>query len=125
MNKKLARLRRARQTRIKIGKLNVHRLSVHRTNKHIYAQVFSICGTKVLASASTLEVEVRQALNAGADKKGVGGTKVAAAIVGKRIAEKAQSIGITKAAFDRSGLLFHGRVAELAQAAAQAGLKAT
>lgn len=123
MNKKLARLRRARQTRIKIGKLNVHRLSVHRTNKHIYAQIFSICGTKVLASASTVELEVRQALNADADKKAPGGTKVAAAFVGKRIAERGLSVGVKRVGYDRSGNRYHGRIAEVGQAAREAGLE--
>ncbi len=120
MNKKLARLRRARQTRIKIAKLNVHRLTMHRTNKHIYAQIFSVCGTQVLASASTVEQEVRQELMTQAGK---GGTVAAAALIGKRIAEKAQRIGIKNVASDRSGFRYHGRLQGLAEAAREGGLQ--
>jgi large subunit ribosomal protein L18 len=120
MDKNQARSRRARQTRIKIAELNVHRLSVFRTNLHIYAQVFSECGTKVLASASTLEAEVRLQL---ADQSGKGGNAAAAALIGKRIAEKAKAAGIESVAFDRSGLRYHGRVKALAEAAREAGLK--
>src|SRR6201996_6374961 len=87
MDKTQSRLRRARQTRIKIAELQVARLAVHRTNTHIYAQVFSPCGTKVLASASTLEAEVRAQL---ADQSGKGGNVAAATLIGKRIAEKAK-----------------------------------
>ena len=114
MDKTQSRLRRARQTRIKIAELQVARLAVHRTNTHIYAQVFSPCGTKVLASASTLEAEVRAQL---ADQTGKGGN------VGKRIAEKAKAAGVESVAFDRSGFRYHGRVKALADAAREAGLK--
>ena len=120
MDKTEARLRRARQTRIKIAELQAHRLSVHRTNLHIYAQVFSPCGTKVLASASTLEAEVRQQL---AEQSGKGGNVAAATLIGKRIAEKAKAAGVETVAFDRSGLRYHGRVKALAEAAREAGLK--
>ena len=112
-----SRLRRARQTRLKIAELNVARLAVHRTNLHIYAQVFSEDGTKVLASASTAEAEVRKELN------GNGGNTAAATLVGKRIAEKAKAAGIEAVAFDRSGFRYHGRVKALADAAREAGLK--
>ncbi len=131
MNKKVARLRRARRTRLKIAELKVYRLSVHRTNKHIYAQIFSQCGEKVLVSASTLEAEVRQQLaanDAKSDAKkehknsGQGGNVAAAALIGKRIAEKAKAAGIEGVAFDRSGFQFHGRVEQLAKAAREAGL---
>jgi large subunit ribosomal protein L18 len=111
MNKKQARLRRARQTRIKIASQdNVHRILVHRSNQHIYVQVYSMCGQKVLLSASTLDVEVKKAL---AGKSG--GNKDAAKIVGAEIAKRIVVAGIDKAhfAFDRSGLPFHGRVKEL------------
>ena len=84
MDKTQSRLRRARQTRVKIAELQVARLAVHRTNTHIYAQVFSPCGTKVLASASTLEAEVRAQL---ADQTGKGGNVAAATLIGKRIAD--------------------------------------
>ncbi len=120
MDKNQSRTRRARQTRIKIAELNVHRLSVHRTNTHIYAQVMSQCGTKVLASASTLEAEVRLQL---ADQTGHGGNTAAAAVIGKRIAEKALAAGVESVAFDRSGFRYHGRVKALADAAREAGLK--
>lgn len=120
MDKNQARLRRARQTRIKLAELKVHRLAVHRTNLHIYAQVFSPCGTQVLASASTVEAEVRKEL---AGKEGKGGNANAAALIGRRIAEKAKAAGVETVAFDRSGFRYHGRVKALAEAAREAGLK--
>jgi large subunit ribosomal protein L18 len=119
MDKKESRLRRGRQTRIKIAQLGVNRLSVHRTNLHIYANLISP-DAKVLVSASTLEAEVRAEL---AGKTGKGGNAEAAALVGKRVAEKALQAGITEVAFDRSGFRYHGRVKALAEAAREAGLK--
>ena len=116
LDKKVARLRRARQVRAKIAELNAVRLTVHRSNCHIYAQVIGPDGMKVLAAASTMEPEVRQALKYGGNVK-------AAAEVGKRIAEKAKKLGIEAVAFDRSGYKFHGRVKALAEAARAAGLK--
>src|SRR5215510_9680952 len=101
IEKKAARLRRAQQTRAKIAELTSVRLTVHRSNSHIYAQVIAQDGTKVLAAASTVEPEVRQALKNG-------GTVKAAVEVGKRIAEKAKAAGIETVAFDRSGYKFHG-----------------
>jgi large subunit ribosomal protein L18 len=94
----------------------VTRLAVHRTNQHIYAQVISGDGGKVLASASTAEKEVRSQL-------ANGGNRAAATVVGKRIAEKAKKLGIERVAFDRSGFRFHGRVKALAEAARESGLK--
>ena len=120
MDKKLSRLRRAKQTRAKIRELRVNRLSVHRTNTHIYATIFSSRGDVVLVSASTVEPEVRAQLTGHA---GLGGNAAAAAIVGKRVAEKAVAAGITSVAFDRSGFRYHGRVKALAEAAREAGLK--
>jgi len=115
MNTQEARVRRARKTRAKIAAVKAVRLSVHRTNGHIYAQIISADGGKVLASASTLEKDVRaQAPN--------GGNVSAAALVGKRLAEKAKAAGIEKVAFDRSGFKFHGRVKALAEAARENGL---
>ena len=114
--KNQARLRRARKTRAKITELKVLRLSVHRTNSHIYAQVFSSCGSTVLASASSLEPEVRKELTNG-------GNVGAAAVIGKLIAERAKKAGIEQVAFDRSGFQYHGRVKALAEAAREAGLK--
>ncbi len=120
MDKKAARMRRARQTRLKIGELGITRLAVHRTNQHIYASVVSGDGTKVIASASTVEAEVRKDL---AGKSGKGGNAEAAAMVGKRVAEKARAAGVETVAFDRAGFRYHGRVKALAEAAREAGLK--
>ena len=114
--KKEARQRRARKTRARIAEKKTVRLAIHRTNLHIYAQVISACGSKVLASASSNEAEVRKDLASG-------GNKAAAAVVGKRIAEKAKSAGITQVAFDRSGNRYHGRVKALAEAAREHGLQ--
>jgi large subunit ribosomal protein L18 len=116
MNKKVARLRRARKTRAKIAELKVVRLSVHRTNCHIYAQVYSGCGTRVLAAASTVEADMRGTIPNG-------GNVDAAKAVGKLIAERAKAQGITEVAFDRSGFKYHGRVKALAEAARESGLK--
>jgi large subunit ribosomal protein L18 len=113
------RLRRSRQTRVRIATQRVARLTVYRSNLHIYASVISDDGAKVLASASTAEKEVREALGAA----GKGGNASAATIVGKRIAEKAKAAGIESVAFDRAGYAFHGRVKALAEAAREAGLK--
>jgi large subunit ribosomal protein L18 len=119
MTKKEQRLRRSRQTRVRIAQADVARLSVHRSNLHIYASIFSDDGTQVLASASTAEKEVREQLGAA----GKGGNVAAATLIGKRIAEKAKAAGIEKVAFDRSGFAFHGRVKALAEAAREAGLQ--
>ena len=119
LTKKEQRLRRARQTRIRIAQQGVARLSVNRTNLHIYASVISGCGTKVLASASTAEADVRKELGAA----GKGGNVAAATLVGKRVAEKAKAAGVEKVAFDRAGYAFHGRVKALAEAAREAGLQ--
>ena len=116
MNKKQARIRRAGQTRARIAEQRANRLVVSRSNCHIYAQIIAPSGDKVLASASTIEAEVRK------DVKN-GGNKAAAAIVGKRIAEKAKALGIGAVAFDRSGYRYHGRVKALADAARESGLK--
>jgi large subunit ribosomal protein L18 len=116
LDKKQNRLRRARRGRSKIRELKANRLSIHRTPQHIYAQVIGSDGSKVLASASTLEAEVRKGIKNG-------GNVEAAAIVGARIAEKAKAVGIDTVAFDRSGFRYHGRVQALADAAREAGLK--
>lgn len=115
MDKNQARLRRSRKTRAKLAELKMVRLSVFRTNCHMYAQIIDASGSKVLASASTVEADVRKDLTNG-------GNAAAAAIVGKRIAEKAKSLGIEKVAFDRSGFRYHGRVKSLADAARENGL---
>ena len=116
MNKKDARVRRARQTRLRIAEQGATRLVVGRSNCHIYAQIIAPTGDKVLVSASTLEADVRK------DVKN-GGNKAAAVVVGKRIAERARAVGIDAVAFDRAGFRFHGRVKALADAAREGGLK--
>ncbi len=116
MNKRQARVRRARQTRVRIALQRATRLTVGRTNSHIYAQLIAPTGDKVLASASTLEADVRKDVTNG-------GNTAAAAVVGKRIAEKAKALGIEAVAFDRAGFRFHGRVKALADAAREGGLK--
>jgi len=119
LNKKEQRLRRARQTRIRIAKQGVARLTVSRSNLHIYASVISGCGTNVIAAASTAEADVRKSLGA----TGKGGNVNAAQVIGKRIAEKAKAAGVEKVAFDRAGFAYHGRVKALADAAREAGLQ--
>ena len=114
--KNLARLRRARQTRLKIREVAAARLTVHRTNAHIYAQITSPAGDKVIATASTLEKDLRGQLKNGGNRK-------AAEVIGQRIAEKAKQAGIEKVAFDRAGYRYHGRVKALAEAARAGGLK--
>lgn len=116
LDKKQNRLRRARKSRSKIAQLAINRLSVHRTPRHIYAQIIAPDGGTVLASASTLEKDVRKGTQST-------GNVTAAAIVGARIAEKAKAAGIDTVAFDRSGFQYHGRVKALADAAREAGLK--
>ena len=119
LTKKEQRLRRSRQTRIRIAQQGVARLTVNRTNLHIYASVVSGDGSKVLATASTAEADVRKELGAA----GKGGNAHAAHMSGKRIAEKAKAAGVEKVAFDRAGFAFHGRVKALADAAREAGLQ--
>ena len=119
LTKKEQRLRRSRQTRVRIAMQQTARLAVHRSNLHIYANIISDDGARVLASASTAEKEVRAQLGAA----GKGGNTAAATIIGKRIAEKARAAGIEKVAFDRSGFAYHGRVKALAEAAREAGLQ--
>ena len=119
LSKKEQRLRRARQTRIRIANQGAVRLTVNRTNLHIYASVISGDGAKVLVTASTAEAEVRKALGA----SGKGGNVAAAQLIGKRLAEKAKAAGVEKVAFDRAGFAYHGRVKALADAAREAGLQ--
>jgi len=111
-----ARQRRARKTRAKIAGQKAVRLVISRSNLHIYAQIISASGDQVLASASTVEVDL---------KKDVanGGNIAAAVLVGKRIAEKAKSAGVVEVAFDRSGYKYHGRVKALADSAREHGLQ--
>ena len=114
--KKVSRIRRATRSRAKIKELAVYRLSVHRTPRHIYAQVIAPNGSEVVASVSTVQADIKGGL------KSTGNIE-AAAQVGKAIAEKAKSAGITKVAFDRSGFKYHGRVKALADAARENGLE--
>jgi large subunit ribosomal protein L18 len=114
--KDIARIRRARQTRIRIRENGAARLTVHRSNEHIYAQITTATGDKVLACASTLDKDLRGQLKSGGNRK-------AAELVGQRIAAKAKEKGIEKVAFDRAGYRYHGRVKALAEAARSGGLK--
>jgi large subunit ribosomal protein L18 len=116
MEKKTARLRRAKKTRAHIRRLGVARLTVHRSGQHIYAQVIAAEGGNVIAAASTVQKELRAGLTSTSNKD-------AAKAVGKAVAEKAVAAGISDVAFDRSGYRYHGRIAELADAARESGLK--
>ena len=116
IDKKQARLRRARKTRAKIAELKTVRLAVYRSNCHIYAQVISPCGAKVLAAASSNEPDVRKILPNGGDIS-------AAKTIGTLIAERARKAGIEQVSFDRSGFRYHGRIKALADSAREAGLK--
>ena len=112
--KKGARLRRAKRARAKISELRMNRLCVFRSPRHIYAQVISPEGDKVIASASTVEKD---------NRAGATGNVDAAGKVGKMIAERAKAVGIESVAFDRSGYAYHGRVKALADAAREGGLQ--
>ena len=116
MEKNIARLRRAKSTRSHIRDLGMARLTVLRSGQHIYAQVFTSDGSKVLASASTVQAEVKDGLKNGKNMD-------AAAKVGRLIAEKARAAGVEKVAFDRSGYRYHGRIKALAEAAREGGLQ--
>jgi large subunit ribosomal protein L18 len=90
------------------------RLSIHRSGRHIYAQVIDDAAGRTLASASTIDKDV----------KGQGGaTTQSAQDVGRRVAERAKAAGVTRVIFDRGGFLFHGRVKALADAAREGGLE--
>ncbi|MDY6828505.1 MAG: 50S ribosomal protein L18 [Pseudomonadota bacterium] len=110
--KKASRQRRIRRARSRIRAQGVHRLLVHRTSKHMYAQIVTPEGERVLASASTVEKAWQ----------GPTGNVDAASKVGAAIAERAQAAGVSTVAFDRAGFLYHGRVKALAEAARSAGL---
>lgn len=113
-DKKIARTRRARRSRVKMRELGAERLSVNRTPRHIYAQIISAAGDQVLATASTLDSSLRSGSTGNAD---------AAKAVGALIAERAKAAGVNEVSFDRSGYKYHGRVRALADAAREAGLK--
>lgn len=112
--KKVARIRRSKSTRLKIRELGAVRLCVNRTPRHIYAQVISADGGQVLAQASTLDASLRD---------GATGNIEAAKKVGLLVAERAKAAGVTKVAFDRSGFQYHGRIQALADAAREGGLE--
>lgn len=116
MDKKIARLRRATKARCKMKELGVTRLVVHRTPRHIYAQVIAADNSQIIASASTLEKDIKSQVK-------YTGNKDAAKIVGRIVAERALSKDVKVVAFDRSGFKYHGRVQELAEAAREAGLQ--
>jgi len=116
MDKKQARLRRGRRTRLKIRELGLHRLCVHRTPQHIYAQVIDPSGGRTLVTASTLEKTIREKLTKTNDVE-------AAKAVGLALAEKARAAGIEQVAFDRSGFKYHGRVKALADGAREGGMQ--
>jgi large subunit ribosomal protein L18 len=109
-----SRLRRARRARTRIRDLGMNRLSVHRTPRHIYAQIIAPAGDKILASASTLDSDLR---------KSATGNIAAAAAVGQLVAKRAKEAGVEKVAFDRGGYKYHGRVKALADAARETGLE--
>jgi len=116
LKKKITRLRRARKTRARIRLAGANRLCVHRTPRHVYAQIISPCGSKVLTSASTLDKEIRSQIK-------YTGNIEAATVVGRVLAERAKKVGISSVAFDRSGFKFHGRIKALAEAARAGGME--
>jgi large subunit ribosomal protein L18 len=116
MNKRLSRMRRAKSTRLKIRELGATRLCIHKTSRHMYAQVTTPDGAKTLASASTLDKEIRDGLK-------ITSNVDAAKEVGKLLAKRAKASGINTVAFDRSGFRYHGRVKALADAAREVGLE--
>lgn len=116
MDKRTSRIRRGKRARMKMRELRVNRLSVHRTSQHIYAQVVTADGAQVLASASTLDKDLRSGLDST-------GNAAAATAVGKLVAERALAKGVESVAFDRSGFKYHGRIKALADGAREAGLK--
>ena len=109
--KKQARIRRATKFRAKSAERDVERLCVYKTSQHIYAQIISSCGTKTLASASSISAKIKYGGNVDAAKK-----------VGDLIAKAAKKAKVSKVAFDRSGFKYHGRVKALAEAAREGGL---
>jgi len=113
-DKKASRIRRAKRGRMKMRELGATRLTVNRTPRHIYAQVISPEGDRIVATASTLEKALR---------KEATGNREAAAKVGQLVASRAREAGVTSVAFDRAGYKYHGRVKALAEAAREAGLE--
>ena len=116
MSKKINRLRRAKKTRARIKKLGADRLCVHKTSRHVYAQVISPNGSKVIVSASSLDKEIKGKIK-------YSGNIEAATVVGGVLAKRAKKAGVKKVAFDRSGFKFHGRIQALANAARENGME--
>ena len=115
-SKQLFERRRARnRTALKNVSSGQPRLSVHRSSKHIYAQVIDDKAGQTVASASTLDSELKDADSTS--------NSAAAAAVGKLVAERAKAKGVEVVVFDRGGYIYHGRVKALAEAAREAGLK--
>ena len=108
------RRRRRVRTSLRSRAAGKPRLSVHRSGRHIYAQVIDDAAGKTLASASSLDKDL---------KVKTGATRDSAAAVGKALAERARKAGISRVVFDRGGFLFHGRVKALADAAREGGLE--
>ena len=111
LSKKDARIRRATKFRAKHAERDLERLCVYKSSQHIYAQIISSCGTKTLASASSVSSKMKN-----------GGNVDAASKVGDLIAKAAIKAKVSKVAFDRSGFKYHGRVKALAEAARKGGL---
>ena len=116
MSKKTDRLRRARKARARIKQQGANRLTVHKTSRHVYAQIIAPSGSEVLASASSLDKEVKGQIK-------YSGNVEAAAAVGKALAERAKKAGVENVAFDRSGFKYHGRIKALADAAREQGMQ--
>ena len=117
LTKKEQRIRRAKKTRARISSQKSPKISIFRSNLHIYATIISADGSRILASASTVEKPVKDILDSS-----LGGNISAAVIIGRRIAQKAKEVGVTSVAFDRAGFAYHGRIKALAEAAREAGL---
>ena len=111
LSKKDARIRRATKFRAKHAERDLERLCVYKSSQHIYAQIISSCGTKTIASASSVSSKMKN-----------GGNVEAASKVGDLIAQAAKKAQVSKVAFDRSGFKYHGRVKALAEAAREGGL---
>ena len=111
LSKKNARIRRATKFRAKHAERDLERLCVFKSSQHIYAQIISSCGTKTIASASSVSSKMEN-----------GGNVEAASKVGSLIAQAAKKAKVSKVAFDRSGFQYHGRVKALAEAAREGGL---
>lgn len=116
MNKKQARLRRARKTRARIKRIGANRLCIYRTPRHVYAQIIAPDSSSVIASASTVDKEIRSQVKST-------GNVDAAIVVGKVLAERARAAGVTNVAFDRSGFKYHGRIKALADSARENGIE--